>query len=147
MPKFRLTVDSNNLAAQIVDLLNAGGQLWYRQQVHSVLYSPVKYVVELDKEKLIGVVGVEKFGRVSEIKHLCVHPEYRRQGLGKKLLEKGIEAATTEFIFGAVGSDNHSNIRNNLRLGMRPIGKRPSRGRYIIIFARRKNAQRHIHTG
>ena len=93
----------------------------------------------IEYDPKIGIMGLEQYGAVTEMKHLCVHPDYRKRGLGKKLLEKGIEAAQTEFVFGGVRNDNHSNIRNNLRIGMRPIGKKRGRGCQIIIFARRKN--------
>ena len=142
MSKFVLTVGARNIAVQIADMINAGDQLWARLNESSILLSPVKYLIELDGEIITGVIGLEQYGRTTELKHLCVHPNYRRRGLGKKLLEKGIQAATTEFVYGAVGSDNHTNIRNNLRVGMRPIGKRWGRGRHIIIFARRKNGHR-----
>ena len=142
MSKFILTVGARNMAVQIADMINTGNQLWARLNESSILLSPVKYLIELDGEIITGVIGLEQYGRTTELKHLYVHPNYRRRGLGKKLLEKGIQAATTEFVYGAVGSDNHTNIRNNLRVGMRPIGKRWGRGRHIIIFARRKNGYR-----
>ena len=53
-------------------------------------------------------------------------------------LETGVKNATTEFVYGVVRSDNEINIRNNLRIGMRPIGKYRGRGCYIIVFARRR---------
>jgi GNAT superfamily N-acetyltransferase len=147
MSKFVLTAGAGDIATQIADMINDGGQLWARLNKNSILFSQTKYIIELDGEVVIGVVGLDQYGLVTELKHLCVHPNYRRRGLGRKLLEKGIGLSTTEFIYGAVGSDNHVNIRNNLRVGMRPIGKRWSRGRYIIIFARRKNGYNgHIHS-
>ncbi len=146
MSKFRLTVGATNLAAQIANLLNAGQQLGLNMTDRSIILSPTEYIVEMDREKVIGVIGLDVYlNRVTELKHLCVHPDYRRQGLGIKLLEKGVEAATTEFVYGAVGSDNHTNIRNNIRIGMKPVGKRWGRGRYIIIFARRKHRYGTVH--
>lgn len=145
MSKFRLTVGASNLATQIANMLNTGEQLGLQMAKQSILLSPTEYIVEMDGEKVIGVIGLDVYGRVTELKHLCVHPEYRRRGLGRKLLEKGVATATTEFVYGAVGADNHTNIRNNIRIGMRPIGKKWGRGRYIIIFARRKNGYRTVH--
>lgn len=139
MNKFNLTVDTNNLADQIAILINSGQQLRYYLTKQSVLNGHIRYVVEMDREKVIGVVALEQMNaRVTEMKFLCVHPDYRRQGLGKRLLEVGIKNATTEFIYGTVRSDNEVNIRNNLRIGMKPVGKYRGRGCYIIIFARRR---------
>lgn len=107
-------------------------------------------MVELDGPKVVGVIGIEQIHpRVSELKHLCVHKDYRKRGIGKKLLEKAANAAPTEFVYGLVRSDNITNIRNNLRVGMKPIGKRRGRKGYLICFARRRNGNelyRHLHT-
>ncbi len=139
MSKFLLTTSARAIAGQIADLLNTGGQLWAYLTADTVLRNQVEYLIEMDADVVTGVIGLEIFGTVTEMKHLCVNPNYRRRGLGRKLLEKGIEAARTEFIYGAVRLDNETNIRNNLRIGMTPIGKKMGRGCYIIIFARRKH--------
>ena len=134
-----LTVSAPDLAQQVADLLNKGRQLIAYQNGQSILLNNMQYIVQLDGDIVTGVMGLEQQGqKVTEMKHLCVHPAYRRRGIGKKLLELGIKAAKTQYVYGAVRSDNHTNIRNNLRVGMRPIGKKIGRGCYIIIFARRK---------
>jgi ribosomal protein S18 acetylase RimI-like enzyme len=140
MSKFILTLDTNNLAGQIAGLINAGGQLKFLASRNSILCNSTRYLIELHKDKVIGTIGLEKCNQfVTEMKHLCVHPEYRRQGLGKKLLERGVQSSLTEIVFGTVRSDNAVNIRNNLRINMIPIGKRTKRTYSIIIFARRRD--------
>jgi len=139
MNTFNLTIDTNNLADQIAALINSGQQLRYNLTQQSILNGHTRYIIEMDREKVIGVIALgQENTRVTEMKFLCVHPNYRGQGLGKKLLEIGIKQATTEFVYGAVRSDNGVNIRNNFRIGMRPIGKYRGRGCYIIIFAKRR---------
>jgi len=143
MSKFLLTIDAQNIAGQIAKLLNSGGQLWAYMHPLGISTNGVQYIIELDGGTVAGVVGLERqTPQVTEMKHLCVHPDYRRRGLGKKLLEKGLKATKTEFVYGAVRSDNHTNIRNNLRIGMLPIGKKRGRGCHIIIFARRTDSER-----
>lgn len=140
MSKFVLTIDANDLAGQVASLINAGGQLKFLMSRGSILNNNIRYLVELHKDKLIGTIGLEKCNPyTTEMKHLCVHPEYRRQGLGRRLLERGVQASLTEIVFGTVRSDNAVNIRNNLRIGMIPIGKRTKRTYSIIIFARRRD--------
>lgn len=139
MNKFNLTIDTNNLADQIAKLVNLGGQIRYRLAPRSILSGNVKYILEMDGEKVIGIIGLEqKNDKVTEMKFLCVHPGYRKRGLGKKLLEVGIRNASTEYIYGTVRSDNVTNVRNNFRIGMKAIGKYPGRGCNIIVFARRR---------
>ena len=149
MSKFSLTLNAENIAGQIAKLLNDGGQLWAYIHPNLILTNSIRYIIELDRETVIGVVGLEQQSpKVTEMKHLCVHPNYRCRGLGRKLLEKGLKATSTEFVYGAVRSDNATNIRNNLRIGMLPIGKkRGSWGCHIIIFARRTNSESRVHSG
>ena len=140
MSKFILTIDGNSLAGQIANLINAGGQLKFLMSRENILNSTTRYLVELHKDTVIGVIGLEKCNQsVTEMKHLCVHPKYRCQGIGRKLLERGTQASLTELVFGTVRSDNAVNIRNNLRIGMVPIGKKSKRTYSIIVFVRRKN--------
>jgi len=139
MNKFNLTIDTNSLADQIAALINSGQQLRYYLTRQSILNGRTRYIIEMDREKVIGVIALEQENaRITEMKFLCVHPAYRMQGLGKKLLEVGIENTTTEFVYGTVRSDNETNIRNNLRIGMRPVAKYRGRGCYVIIFAKRR---------
>jgi len=139
MSKFSLTISANNIANQIAELINNGKQVWYHLTASSILNGPVKFLIEIDKDKVIGVIGLDKKNNyVTELKYLCIHPDYRRCGLGKKMLYLGAKSAPTKFVYGTVRSDNHTNIRNNFRCGMKPVGKYRGRGCSIIIFARRK---------
>jgi len=138
--KFLLTLNSKDIAKQISNLINIGGQLRIKAYPWFILGGPIQYLIELDGEKVIGVIGLDKQNQqVTELKHLSVHPDYRKRGLGKKLLRKGIKAAKTNYVYGLVGEDNVININNNLKVGMKPIGKKMGKGRYLIIFARNKN--------
>jgi ribosomal protein S18 acetylase RimI-like enzyme len=139
MNKFNLTVGANNIASQIADLINSGKQIWYHLTAFSILNRSVKFLIEMDRDKIIGVIGLEqKNSYVTELKYLCVHSNYRKCGLGEKLLRLGINSALTEFVYGTVRSDNRASTRNSFRCGMKPIGKYKGRGCNIIIFARRK---------
>lgn len=141
MGRFILTVDSNSLVAQVANLVNSGGQLRFYLSQDAIRYSPIRYLIDLHKDKVIGTIGLHQHNpRVTELKHLCVHPDYRRQGIGKRLLIKGIKATQTEFVYGTVRSDNLVNIRNNFRVGMVPIGRKRKRQYSIIVFARRKDS-------
>jgi len=140
MSKFLLTITNKEIAAQIAELLNAGGQLIFNKSDLSIIGNSIKYVVEMVYDKVVGVVGLQIMTpQITEIKHLCVHPDYRRKGIGLKLLKKGLDYSTTTLVYGTVGLDNDVNIRNNFRLGFKPVAKYYSRGRCIIVFAIRRN--------
>lgn len=60
-------------------------------------------------EKLCGYIGGRTIAGETEIFNVAVLPEYRRKGLGKKLIEKFIEAVRekeTEVIFLEVRTSN-----------------------------------------
>jgi len=146
MSKFLLTSKNREIAAQIASLLNLGGQLLYGQTEWSILQNPITYVLEMSGEQVSGVMGLEvKTPQITEMKHLCVHPDHRRKGLGLKLLKKGIQYATTDFVYGAIRSDNAVNLRNNFRAGLKPVAKHRGRGCEIIIFAGRRGAVNGLH--
>jgi len=147
MNKFSLTLSTNAVASQIAELINGGKQIWYCLTAFSILNGPVKFLIEVDQDKVVGVIGLEKKSNyVTELKYLCVHPDYRRRGIGKKMLCFGAKSAPTKFVYGTVRSDNYTNIKNNFRCGMKPVGKYRGRGCNIIIFAmRRKNVESSIH--
>lgn len=138
MSKFNIALNQTEIASQIADLLNSGRQLMRQMTSRIILCSNISYIIELEGDKVVGVIGIEKkTDRVSELKHLCVHPDKRRQGLGLKLLKCAMNSAGTEIVYGNVSIDNTTNIRNNLRLGMMPVCRHASRQKTIITFTRR----------
>ena len=143
MSKFLLTVSKQDIAGQITELLRQGDQLFHNPSPNSILMNAIQYVVELDGAKVVGCIGLEikhPHTDMTELKHLCVHPDYRNRGLGLKLLKKGIEYAQTPYVFGTIRSTNEVNIRNNYRAGMRPVCQYKGQFDYnLIIFATKKS--------
>jgi ribosomal protein S18 acetylase RimI-like enzyme len=146
MSKFILTIDKTSVATQVANLLNTGGQLRTFMNLYGILNNNVVYVVKLYSETVVGVIGLEvKNQLVTELKHLCIHPNHRRKGIGKELLSTAIQYSKTQYVYGTVRSNNPNSIRNNLSVGMKPVAKYLSGNYYIIIFAGRKNEiQRNI---
>lgn len=46
-----------------------------------------------DDEKIVGIIGLRDISGEGEITNVAVLPEFRRNGIGKKLLRKAIEQA------------------------------------------------------
>ena len=65
---------------------------------------------ENDK-KIVGVILTGHDGRRAMIHHMCVHPDYRRQGIARMLVDKAEDALRKEGItkvFGLVFKDNNA---------------------------------------
>ena len=59
--------------------------------------------------KVVGVILTGHDGRRAIIHHMCVHPNYRRQGIARMLVQKAEDALRKEGItkvFGLVFKDN-----------------------------------------
>ena len=62
-----------------------------------------------DPQKVLGVILTGHDGRRAIVHHLCVHPDYRRSGIARLLLQKAEDALREEGIskvFGLVFKDN-----------------------------------------
>ena len=60
-------------------------------------------------QNIVGVILTGHDGRRAIVHHMCVHPDYRRQGIARKLVEMAEEALRREGItkiFGLVFKDN-----------------------------------------
>ena len=60
--------------------------------------NPTTSFVAVDGEKIVGVILCGHDGRRGIIQHACVSPDYRRYGIGKKLVELALEALKAEGI-------------------------------------------------
>lgn len=60
--------------------------------------NPATSFVAVCEEKVVGVILCGHDGRRGIIQHACVSPEYRRSGIGSKLVDLALEALKAEGI-------------------------------------------------
>ena len=71
--------------------------------------NPTTSVVAIEDGHVAGAILCGHDGRRAIVHHLCVHPDYRRQGIAALLIRKAEEALQAEGItkiFGLVFKDN-----------------------------------------
>ena len=54
--------------------------------------NPDTCYIALEKDEIIGVIMVGSDGRRGYIYHTSVHPNYRKQGIGKKLVDTALDS-------------------------------------------------------
>lgn len=57
-----------------------------------------KYLVAKEGEKVVGYIGTEEISGETHIINMAVHPENRKQGIGKSLLEAVLNDKDTFFL-------------------------------------------------
>ena len=66
---------------------------WSENSVASELNNPLSlWLVALDGDCVAGYVGSQSVMGESDMMNIAVHPDYRRQGLGEKLVEELVTA-------------------------------------------------------
>lgn len=104
---------------------------WSEKIYYETFKQPaVEYVAVCDDEtgKMVGAVGVRNIVGTGEITNVMLLPEYRGQGIGKKMLleaiERGQKLGAKDFTL-EVRKSNETAIRLYESLGFESAGIRP----------------------
>lgn len=81
-----------------------------------------KYLVAKEGDKIVGYIGIEDIAGEKHIINMAVHPDFRRQGTGKKLIEKIINQQ--EVFFLEVRVSNQAAISLYQKYGFQKVGLR-----------------------
>jgi ribosomal-protein-alanine N-acetyltransferase len=69
-----------------------------------------KYLVARDESKIIGYIGIEKILDEVHIINMAVHPDYRAQGIGKRLMQHVLNDEEVFFLEVRVSNENAKKI-------------------------------------
>ena len=101
---------------------------WSEKSIASELNNPLSlWLVALENDAVIGYIGSQTVLDESDMMNVAVHPDYRRQGIGEKLVsalvdalkEKGSHCLTLE-----VRASNENAISLYRKLDFQQIGLR-----------------------
>ncbi len=76
--------------------------------------NPQTCFVAAEEEKIVGAIMVGSDGRRGYIYHTAVHPDYRRRGIGKALVERTLQALKEIGIHKVAMVVFRSNLDGNL---------------------------------
>lgn len=103
---------------------------WSLQSVQNELRNPLStWLVAVEDGVVLGYVGAQTAADESDIMNIAVHPQYRRAGLGKKLLsalQTALLARASTAITLEVRSSNNSAITLYEKMGFITVGCRPN---------------------
>lgn len=103
---------------------------WSEKSISSELGNPLSlWMVAVDEGKVVGYVGSQSVLGWSDMMNLAVSPNYRRQGIGEKLvalLEEELRNRKNTCLTLEVRVSNHSAIALYEKLGFTSVGRRPN---------------------
>lgn len=102
---------------------------WSERSIESELTNPLAlWLVAVDNDRVAGYVGSQSVMGEADMMNLAVDPEYRRMGVGKKLVEKLIDALSEEAVHSLtleVRASNAGAISLYEKMGFQQVGRRP----------------------
>ena len=112
--------------------LQSSGEPWTRQMFLGEILSSYGHCFVMESRQtspapVIGFTCFRHLGEESELLNLCIHPEHRSLGLGKKLMQfytDSCREAKVTRSYLEVSSSNHPAIQLYQDFAYRPIGRR-----------------------
>ncbi len=145
MADFYISLSNSEIASQIAVLLNTYNQLYVKHDMTTIKGSTSNYFIEVGRtaqelSQVVGCVGLKKeFPTLSKIHHISVHPDFRRLGVAKKLINIAVQNCETSHVYMTIRGDNSPSLRMASSLGFNLIDRKWSRDyNHIVIIAGRK---------
>lgn len=139
MAEFYVSLSQKEMAYQIAALINTHNKLYKRHTERSICRDNADYFVEIIEDRIIGCAGLsQRDTNLCEIKHVCVHPDFRRRGIGKKLVNLAIANCKTDYVYMTIREDNIPSLRMAQSLGFVPVKQHWNVDHHVITVGRRK---------
>ena len=118
MANFYTTLPAEEIARQVAELLNNHNILRKYHTANTIMSNRGAYFVDIVGGQVIGCSAVLRETReVTRQFHLCVHPNFRRQGLGRKLKLASLSHVSTPYVYVTIREDNIASINLNTSVG------------------------------
>lgn len=137
MANFYVSLPAEEIARQVADLLNKHNKLRMRHSVWSLMNSAAAYFTEIYGDRVVGCSAIlRETEDVTRQFHLCVHPDFRRMGIARKLKRTSLSHVETPFVYVTIREDNIASITLNVSEGFKIIKKDWSQDHYVLLLAK-----------
>ena len=137
MPNFYMTLPAEEIARQVAALLNTHNQLRTQHNVHTVMGMRGAYFVDIIAEQVIGCSAIlRENDQVTRQFHLCVRPDFRRQGIARKLKLAALRNVSTPYVYVTIREDNVASINLNTSVGFVFVKKDWVHDHYVLTLGR-----------
>ena len=103
---------------------------WSEKSVASELKNPLSlWLVAVDGNRVAGYIGSQSVEGEADVMNVAVHPDYRRQGIARRLVEGLVAALKEKGVYSLaleVRASNAPAISLYERLGFSQVGLRPN---------------------
>ena len=103
---------------------------WSRNSVASELNNPLSlWLVATDADTVAGYIGSQSVMGEADMMNVAVHPDYRRKGIGKQLVEALVASLKDNGVYSLtleVRASNEPAISLYDQLGFTQVGRRPN---------------------
>ena len=116
--------------AQVADIekICFGSAAWSEKSVASELTNPLAlWLVAVEDDQVAGYVGSQTVCNETDMMNVAVHPEFRRQGIGEKLVEQlvaQLKRISSHALMLEVRASNAPAIGLYEKMGFQQVGLR-----------------------
>jgi GNAT superfamily N-acetyltransferase len=141
MDKFVPIINTLVTAEQIADLLNKHNKLQVIHTKHTILSSPINYLIQQgvinNNLVVVGCVGLSKEDETTTLlQHLVVDESYRQKGIATKLLNYALSSVNTKFVKMRIRHTNIPSLCLSSKLGFH-VDDCVAKDNYYILIVKK----------
>lgn len=141
MAVFNTLPTDHSIASQIASMINLYNKWGRHFTAETILSSAANYFVELHGDRVVGCsANVREYSTLSKIQHVCVLPQYRKNGVAVKLVEAAIRSCGTEYVYMTVREDNAASLKMAEAMRFKYVQKNWSIDHWTYVLSRRSDA-------
>lgn len=137
MANFYTSLPAEEIARQVAELLNNHNKLRKRHTAQSIMSGRGAYSVDIVGGQVIACSAIIRENeQITRQFHLCVHPDWRRRGLGRKLKLAALGNVSTPYVYVTIREDNVASINLNTSVGFVFVKKDWVGDHYVLTLGR-----------